>query len=99
MSMNGSTGRSAINSRSISVIAPNVGQSSTVSLPSISEHWVASTSTREPCVGRWVISNFVVHPLLMNRDGRAAAVARATYDVAGMFNRGAYVDDFTIDPG
>lgn len=50
-------------------------------------------------VGLWVISNFVVHPLLMNRDGRAAAVARATYDVAGMFNRGAYVDDFTIDPG
>jgi hypothetical protein len=50
-------------------------------------------------VGVWVISNFVVHPLLMNRDGRAAATARATYDVAGMFNEGAVVDDFTIDPG
>ena len=50
-------------------------------------------------VGLWVISNFVVHPLLMDRGGRAAAVARATYDVAGMFNRGAFVDDFTIDPG
>jgi len=50
-------------------------------------------------VGLWVISTFVVHPLLMNRDGRAAAVARATYDVAGMFNEGAVVDDFTIDSG
>ncbi|MDH3261730.1 MAG: zf-HC2 domain-containing protein [Acidimicrobiia bacterium] len=49
--------------------------------------------------GLWAISNFVVHPLLMNRGGRAAAVARATFDVAGMFNRGAFVDDFTIDPG
>ena len=34
-------------------------------------------------VGLWVISNLVVHPLLMDRGGRAAAVARATYDVAG----------------
>lgn len=50
-------------------------------------------------VGLWVVSNFVVHPLLMDRGGRAAAVARATFDVAGMFNRGAVVDDFTVDPG
>jgi hypothetical protein len=50
-------------------------------------------------VGLWVISNLVVHPLLMNRGGRAAAVARATFDVAGLFNEGAFVDDFTIDPG
>jgi hypothetical protein len=50
-------------------------------------------------VGLWVISNLVVHPVLMNRDGRAAAVARATYDVAGLFNEGAFVEDFTIDSG
>ena len=50
-------------------------------------------------VGLWVISNLVVHPLLMNRDGRAAAVARATYDVAGMFNEGGFVEDFAIDSG
>jgi hypothetical protein len=50
-------------------------------------------------VGLWVISNFVVHPLLLDRSGRAAATARATFDVASMFNRGAFVDDFTIDPG
>jgi hypothetical protein len=50
-------------------------------------------------VGLWVISNFVVHPLLMNRSGRAAATARATYDVASLFNKGVVVDDFTIDPG
>jgi hypothetical protein len=50
-------------------------------------------------VGLWVISTIVVQPLVMNRGGRAAAVARATYDVAGLFNEGAVVDDFTIDSG
>ena len=50
-------------------------------------------------VGLWAVSNFVVHPLLMDRGGRAAAAARATYDVAGLFNEGAVVDDFTIDSG
>lgn len=50
-------------------------------------------------VGLWAISNFVVHPLLMDRGGRAAATARATYDVASLFNEGVVVDDFTIDPG
>jgi hypothetical protein len=50
-------------------------------------------------VGLAVISNLVVHPLLMNRGGRAAAAARATYDVAGMFNEGAVVEKFTIDSG
>jgi hypothetical protein len=49
-------------------------------------------------LGLFIISNFVVHPLLMNRGGRAEALARATYDVAGMFNEGAFVDEFTIDP-
>lgn len=50
-------------------------------------------------LGLFIISNFVVHPLLMNRGERAEAVARATYDVAGMFNPGAFVDDFTVDSG
>ncbi len=47
----------------------------------------------------FIISNFVVHPLLMNRGDRAEAVARATFDVAGMFNPGAFVDKFTVDSG
>jgi hypothetical protein len=50
-------------------------------------------------VGLWVISTFVFHPLLMDRGGRAAAVARSTYDVANMFNQGAFVDKFTVDSG
>lgn len=50
-------------------------------------------------VGLAVISTLVVHPLLMNRDGRAAAAARATYDVVGLFNEGAIVTDFSIDSG
>jgi hypothetical protein len=45
------------------------------------------------------VSTLVVQPLLMNRGGRAAAVARATYDVVGMFNEGAIVSDFSIDSG
>lgn len=45
------------------------------------------------------VSTLVVQPLLMNRGERAAALARATYDVAGMFNEGAVVSDFTIDSG
>jgi hypothetical protein len=50
-------------------------------------------------VGFWVVSTLLVQPLVMNRGGRAEAVGRATYDVAGMFNEGAVVDGFTIDSG
>lgn len=49
--------------------------------------------------GLALISNFVVQPLLMDRGGRADAVARATYDVATMFNEGAVVSGFAIDSG
>ncbi len=50
-------------------------------------------------VGIAVISNLIVHPLLIDRGGRSAAIARATFDVASMFNQGAFVDEFTIDSG
>ena len=45
------------------------------------------------------ISNLVLHPLLMNRGDRATAVARATYDIASLFNEGAVLDRFSIDSG
>ncbi len=50
-------------------------------------------------VGFIVISNLIVQPLLINRGGRAEAAARATYDVASLFNEGAVVDEFSIDSG
>jgi hypothetical protein len=45
----------------------------------------------------WIVGTFVVQPLVVNRGGRAAAAARATYDIAAMFNEGATVTDFTIE--
>ncbi len=50
-------------------------------------------------VGFIVMSNLIVQPLLMNRGGRAEAAARATYDVASLFNEGAVVGKFSIDSG
>lgn len=50
-------------------------------------------------VGVAMVSLWVVHPLLINRGDRAATVARATHDVAGMFNEGAVVDEFSIESG
>ena len=45
----------------------------------------------------WLVGTFVVQPLIVNRGGRAATAARATYDLAVMFNEGAAVTEFDID--
>lgn len=45
----------------------------------------------------WLVGTLVFQPLIVNRGGRAAAAARATYDLAVMFNDGASVSSFDID--
>lgn len=46
-----------------------------------------------------VLSALVIHPLVVNRGGRAAAATRATADLALMFNPGAAVEEWTFDSG
>ncbi len=45
----------------------------------------------------WFLSALVVHPLLINRGGRAADIARARIDTITMTNPGAVLESGTID--
>ena len=45
----------------------------------------------------WLVSLTLIHPLIINRGGRAEAATIATADLAVMFNPGASVTDYSYD--